>query len=43
MNALHPPCHDELDTIWSDFAGDAELWVAILTARASARSAPATT
>lgn len=31
MNALHPPCHDELDSIWNEFAADAELWVAILT------------
>jgi len=31
MNALHPPCHDELDRIWDDFAGDRDLWVAILT------------
>jgi enoyl-CoA hydratase/carnithine racemase len=31
MNALHPPCHDELDRIWDDFAADADLWVAILT------------
>lgn len=31
MNALHPPCHDELDAIWNDFAADPELWVAVLT------------
>src|SRR5437764_4706237 len=31
MNALHPPCHAELDDIFDDFAADAETWVAILT------------
>jgi dehydration protein DpgD len=31
MNALHPPCHDELEAIWNDFAADPELWVAVLT------------
>src|SRR5271155_1305223 len=31
MNALHPPCHLEMDQVWDDFAGDRELWVAILT------------
>jgi crotonobetainyl-CoA hydratase len=31
MNALHPPCHDELEQIWDDFARDPELWVAVLT------------
>jgi len=31
MNALHPPCHDELEAIWNDFEADAELWVAVLT------------
>jgi enoyl-CoA hydratase/carnithine racemase len=31
MNALHPPCHPEMDQVWNDFAGDKELWVAILT------------
>jgi enoyl-CoA hydratase/carnithine racemase len=31
MNALHPPCHDELEAIWNDFANDSEAWVAILT------------
>ena len=31
MNALHPPCHDEFETIWNDFAADPELWVAVLT------------
>jgi enoyl-CoA hydratase/carnithine racemase len=31
MNALHPPCHDELDRIWNDFAADRDSWVAILT------------
>lgn len=31
MNALHPPCHDELERIWNDFAADPEVWVAILT------------
>ena len=31
MNALHPPCHLEMDQVWDDFAGDREMWVAILT------------
>jgi len=31
MNALHPPCHDQLEQIWNDFAADPELWVAVLT------------
>jgi dehydration protein DpgD len=31
MNALHPPCHEELDRIFDDFAADADTWVAILT------------
>jgi enoyl-CoA hydratase/carnithine racemase len=31
MNALHPPCHEELDRIFDDFAADSETWVAILT------------
>ena len=31
MNALHPPCHVELDWIFDDFAADSEMWVAILT------------
>jgi dehydration protein DpgD len=30
-NALHPPCHLEMDQVWDDFAGDREMWVAILT------------
>ena len=31
MNALHPPCHTELDQIFDDFAADPDMWVAILT------------
>ncbi len=31
MNALHPPCHEELERIWNEFAADPELWVAVLT------------
>jgi crotonobetainyl-CoA hydratase len=31
MNALHPPQHFELDTIFNDFANDPEQWVAIVT------------
>ena len=31
MNALHPQCHWELHRIWDDFAGDSNLWVAILS------------
>ena len=31
MNALHPPQHFELDSIFNDFANDPEQWVAIVT------------
>jgi enoyl-CoA hydratase/carnithine racemase len=31
MNALHPPCHGELDRAFGDFAADDGVWVAILT------------
>src|SRR6185312_5533454 len=31
MNALHRPAHFELDEVWNGFAGDPELWVAIIT------------
>ncbi len=31
MNALHPPCHVEMNQIFDDFAADPEVWVAILT------------
>ena len=31
MNALHPPCHDELEQIFEDFGSDADTWVAIIT------------
>jgi enoyl-CoA hydratase/carnithine racemase len=31
LNALHPPCHEELDRVFDDFAADSETWVAILT------------
>ena len=31
MNALHPPCHEELDRIFDDFAADPDSWVAIVT------------
>lgn len=31
MNALHPPCHPEMNRLWDDFAADKDLWVAILT------------
>ena len=31
MNALHPPCHAELDGVFDDFAADSDTWVAILT------------
>jgi enoyl-CoA hydratase/carnithine racemase len=31
MNALHPPLHKELDTVWDMFMADDTLWVAILT------------
>jgi len=31
MNALHPPCHQEMDQIWDDFMADRDAWVAILT------------
>jgi dehydration protein DpgD len=25
MNALHPPCHLEMDQVWDDFAADREM------------------
>ncbi len=31
MNALHPPCHVEMDGVWDDFMADKEMWVAIVT------------
>src|SRR5262245_37193344 len=31
MNALHPPANEELSRVWDDFAGDPDVWVAILT------------
>ncbi len=31
MNALHPPCHAEMDQVWDDFVADKEMWVAIMT------------
>ena len=31
MNALHEPCHAEMEQIWADFIADDGLWVAILT------------
>jgi enoyl-CoA hydratase/carnithine racemase len=31
MNALHRPAHFELGQVFDDFAGDDELWVAIIT------------
>ena len=31
MNALHEPCHGEMEQIWNDFIADDGLWVAILT------------
>ena len=31
MNALHPPCHAEMQRIWDEFAADPEVWVAVLT------------
>ena len=31
MNAMHPPCHVEMDHVWDDFVADRNLWVAILT------------
>ncbi len=31
MNAVHPPANFELEQIIDDFAGDPELWVAIIT------------
>ena len=31
MNALHPPCHLEMDSVWDDFVADKQMWVAILT------------
>ena len=31
MNALHPPCHVEMDSVWDDFIADKSAWVAIVT------------
>jgi len=31
MNALHPPCHAEMDQVWDDFIADKTMWVAIVT------------
>ena len=31
MNALHPPCHVEMDSVWDDFVADKSAWVAIVT------------
>jgi len=31
MNALHPPCHVEMDGVWDDFVADKSMWVAIVT------------
>jgi enoyl-CoA hydratase/carnithine racemase len=31
MNALHPPCHIEMDGVWDDFMADKSMWVAIVT------------
>ena len=31
MNALHPPCHVEMEQVWDDFMADKDMWVAILT------------
>ncbi|HEX9074621.1 MAG TPA: enoyl-CoA hydratase-related protein [Anaerolineae bacterium] len=31
LNALHPPLTQELSDVWTDFAHDSEMWVAILT------------
>ncbi len=31
MNALHPPCHVEMEKVLDDFVADKDLWVAIFT------------
>ena len=31
MNAMHPPCHVEMDSVWDEFVADKEMWVAIVT------------
>ena len=31
MNALHPPCHEELDEVFDIFETDDSLWIAIIT------------
>ena len=31
LNALHPPCHLEMDNVWDDFVADKQMWVAIVT------------
>ena len=31
MNALHSDAHDELETVWDEFAASDDLWLAIIT------------
>ncbi|SDI17980.1 MULTISPECIES: enoyl-CoA hydratase-related protein [Bradyrhizobium] len=39
MNALHSEAHEELETMWDEFAANDELWIAIITGAGSAFSA----
>ncbi len=39
LNALHPPANIELGEVFDDFAGDDDMWVAIITGRGRAFSA----
>lgn len=43
MNSTHYEADLELDQVWDEFAEDPEQWSASSPARATARSAPATT
>jgi len=31
MNALHSEAHEELETMWDEFAANDELWIAVIT------------
>jgi enoyl-CoA hydratase/carnithine racemase len=39
LNALHPPANAELGEVFDDFAGDDDMWVAIITGRGRGFSA----
>jgi len=38
MNALHSDAHDELETVWDEFAASDDLWLAIITGALLLRS-----